>query len=88
MYKKHTHHTLKYKGETMSGKIMNLDETIRNLLDEASVAFDKAFDARDCNTSVDIEVFEENTVKATNIMQMAVWLMDYKQITENAEKGE
>ena len=71
----------------MSGKIMNLDETIRNLLDEASVAFDKAFDARDRNTSEDIEVFEENTVKATNIMQMAVWLMDYKQITESAEKG-
>lgn len=71
----------------MREKIMNLDEAIINLLEVAGNAFDKAYDARECHTSEDIEVFEENVAKATNIMQMAVWLLDYKQITENAEKG-
>lgn len=71
----------------MSGRLMNLDETIKKLVEDACASFDKAVDASDLRTSEDIEVFEENSVKATNTLQIAVWLLDYKQITENAEKG-
>lgn len=62
------------------GKPMNLEETITSLMEKATVSFDKAFDARHRGTTEDIEVFEENLLRATNIMQIVMWLTDYQKM--------
>ena len=67
------------------GKPMNLEETIASLMEQAIVSFDKAFDARHRGTTEDIEVFEENLLRATNIMQIVMWLTDYQSMKGAAD---
>lgn len=67
------------------GKPMNLEETITILMEKATESFDKAFDARHRGTTEDIEVFEENLLRATNIMQVVMWLTDYQKMKGAAD---
>lgn len=67
------------------GKPMNLEETIESLMEKATVSFDRAFDARHRGTTEDIEVFEENLLRATNIMQIVMWLTDYQKMKGAAD---
>lgn len=67
------------------GKPMNLEETITILMEKATESFDKAFDARHRGTTEDIEVFEENLLRATNIMQIVMWLTDYQKMKGAAD---
>lgn len=67
------------------GKPMNLEETITILMEKATESFDRAFDARHRGTTEDIEVFEENLLRATNIMQIVMWLTDYQKMKGAAD---
>ena len=67
------------------GKPMNLEETIESLMEKATVSCDRAFDARHRGTTEDIEVFEENLLRATNIMQIVMWLTDYQKMKGAAD---
>ena len=67
------------------GKPMNLEETIESLMEKATVSFDRAFDARHRGTTEDIEVFDENLLRATNIMQIVMWLTDYQKMKGAAD---